>query len=94
MEVYALFAMEGLGLAVELKDGIVHHFMGAMFAHQTCLPLCKRLCDQHWTASNQDNFMQIVGWGSCGGRREVKEAAAKKKAAAEKKKATAAATVC
>ena len=75
-EVDAYFAMEGLGLAVQLEHGILHHFMGAMFSHQTCLPVLRRRSDGFLTASNQDNIMQIVGWGTCGGKREVTEAAA------------------
>ena len=78
MEAY--FAMEGLGAAVQLQDGIFHHFMGAMFSHQTCMPLCKRVSDGYITGSNQDNIMQIVGWGSCGGSREVAEAKARARA--------------
>ena len=74
LEVDAYFAMEGLGLAVQLEHGILHHFMGAFFSHNTCLPVCRRLSDRFVTASNQENLMQIIGWGSCGGRREVAEA--------------------
>ena len=80
LRVNAFFAMEGLGLAMELTHGIFHHFMGSMFSHQTCLPLCERLSDGYWTASNLDNIMQIVGWGSCGGSREVAEAKARARA--------------
>jgi hypothetical protein len=35
----AFFGMEGLGMAVQIEHGNTHHFMGAMFSHQTCLPL-------------------------------------------------------
>ena len=80
VSVEAFFAMEGLGVAVQLQDGIFHHFMGAMSLHQTCLPLCKRVRDGHLTGSKQDNIMQIVGWGSCGGKREVAEAKARARA--------------
>ena len=75
--------MEGLGLAVQLEHGILHHFMGAMFSHQTCLPVLRRVSDGFVTASNHDNIMQIVGWGTCGGKREVAEAAAAVVAAGE-----------
>ena len=91
VRVNAFFAMEGLGLAMELTHGIFHHFMGSMFSHQTCLPVCKRLSDNNWTASNIDNVMQIVGWGSCGGSREVAEAKARaraKRVVAERRAAT------
>ena len=80
VKVSAFFAMEGLGLAMELTHGIFHHFMGSMFSHQTCLPVCKRLSDNYCTASNTHNVMQIVGWGSCGGSREVAEAKARARA--------------
>ena len=76
LEVDAYFAMEGLGLAVQLEHGILHHFMGAMSSHNTGLPVCRRLSDGFVTASNQENLMQIVGWGTCGGKREVSEAGA------------------
>jgi hypothetical protein len=73
--VKAFFAMSGLGLAMRIEDGLVHHFMGAMFAHQTCLCVCIRKCDGWMSASNLDDQLQVVGWGTSGGGREVAEAA-------------------
>jgi hypothetical protein len=72
--VNAFFGMSGLGLAMPIEDGIVHHFMGALFSHQTCLCVCKRQVDGWMSASNLDNQFILVGWGSSGGSREVKEA--------------------
>jgi hypothetical protein len=73
LDVFSFFAMNGLGMAMRIEDGIVHHFMGNMFSHQTCLVTCGRN-DGNICASNLDNRLVIVGWGTSGGRREVSEA--------------------
>ena len=36
LNVDAFFSMDGLGIAIRIEDGIGHHFMGAIFSHQTC----------------------------------------------------------
>ena len=68
--VQAYFSMEGLGLAIELEDGIFHHFMAAMFSHRTCLPVCRKGFLR--SCCNSNGEFLIVGWGNSGGNREVK----------------------
>lgn len=80
-DVRAYFAMDGLGLAVALEDGVGHHFMGSLFSHNTCLCVCTRRDNGMVSASNQDNNFLVVGWGTSGGRREFAEAAARAAAA-------------
>ena len=36
LNVDAFFTMDGLGIAIRIEDCIGHHFMGAIFSHQTC----------------------------------------------------------
>jgi hypothetical protein len=76
LEVKSFFGMFGLGMAIPIEDSYLHHFMGAMFSHQTCVCLCKRIEDDYVCANNNDNQLLIIGWGTCGGKREVTEAAA------------------
>jgi hypothetical protein len=66
----AFFGMEGLGMAVEIEHGTAHHFMGAMFSHQTCLPLCRE-SNGKLNASNSSSEFLILAWGTSGGRREA-----------------------
>jgi hypothetical protein len=80
-KVKAFFAMDGLGIAVALEDGIAHHFMGSLFSHNTCLCVCEREEDSMVTASNADNNLLVIGWGTSGGSREYREAAAARAAA-------------
>jgi hypothetical protein len=68
----AFFAMNGLGMAMRIEHGIGHHFMGAMFTHNTCLPVCWNAAGQ-MTICNIDNNLRIIGWGTSGGFREVSE---------------------
>ena len=75
-QIKAFFSMEGLGIGILLEHGFAHHFMGSLFAHHTCLPVCQRSEDGKVTASNRDNNFLVVGWGTSGGKREVAEAAA------------------
>jgi hypothetical protein len=82
LSVDAFFAMNGLGLAMRIEHGIGHHFMGAMFAHNTCLPVCYNASGQV-TVSNKDDNFQIIGWGTSGGFREVSEARNRQSASAE-----------
>jgi hypothetical protein len=74
LNVNAFFAMDGLGLAMQMQHGVAQHFMGAMFSHQTCLTVCQRLLDGKLSISNHENNFIIVGWGNSGGHREVREA--------------------
>jgi hypothetical protein len=71
LQVKAFFSMEGLGLARPIVHGISHHFMGAAFTHNTCIPILRRYRDQLLNCSNSDNRVLIVGWGSHGGRKQV-----------------------
>jgi hypothetical protein len=72
---FAFFGMEGLGMAVQIEHGTAHHFMGAMFSHQTCLPVC-RGPNGNFNANNNNNDFLIMAWGTSGGRREVAEVVA------------------
>jgi len=78
-DLLAFFSMVGLGLAMPLEDGVMHHFMGSMFTHNTSLPLLLRKSDGKITCSNSDDNFLILGWGTSGGS---KEAAAARKATA------------
>lgn len=71
LEVKAMFAMEGLGMAVQLEHGIGHHFMGAWFSHCTCLPVCES--NGLFSVTNHEDNFSIIGWGGTGGRKEVAE---------------------
>jgi hypothetical protein len=71
--------MDGLGTAMAINHGVMQHFMGAMFSHQTCLPLVHRKKDDKVSASNCNNNFLIVGWGSNGGAAEVSESKRKGK---------------
>jgi len=66
------FALDGLGLAMRIEDGIGHHFLGASFSHRSCLSICRRK-DGLVSARNDKNNFQIVGWGACGGGDEAEE---------------------
>jgi hypothetical protein len=70
--VSAYFAMSGLGLAMKIENGVGNHFMGGMFTHNTCLPICCNNKGQ-LTASNKGNNLLIIGWGTSGGAREFSE---------------------
>ena len=75
MDVNPFFAMDGLGLALKIEHGMGHHFLGAMFSHQTCVCVCMKKENDCLSISNSDNNFLIVGWGTSGGSREVNEAA-------------------
>jgi hypothetical protein len=79
LDVCAFFKMDGLGTAMSINHGVMQHFMGAMFSHQTCLPLVRSKKDDKVSASNCDNNFLIVGWGSNGGAAEVSESKRKRK---------------
>lgn len=64
--------MNDLGLAFELADGTLHHFMGAMFKHNTCVPVCRK--EDLVSMTNVDNNFLLFGWGTSGGSKEVAQA--------------------
>ena len=75
------FTLDGLGLAVRVKHGMGHHFLGAAFAHRTCLCLCelrkdskKRYNDKRIYASNSHDNFQVFAWGRSGGSPQVAHA--------------------
>jgi hypothetical protein len=74
LQVRAFFAMDGLGLAMQIEHGVAQHFMGAMFSHQTCVPVCCCKTDGRLSISNHDDNFLIVGWGDSGGHKEVSAA--------------------
>jgi hypothetical protein len=71
LKVHAMFAMEGLGMAVQLQHGIGHHFMGALFSHNTCLPVVES--NGKLSVTNHEDNFSIIAWGGTGGRKEVAE---------------------
>jgi hypothetical protein len=73
LDVRAFFAMDGLGLAMAIEDGVVQHFLGAMSSHQTCLTLCRRKTDGQLSASNSDDNFLIVGYSIGSTTTEVAE---------------------
>jgi hypothetical protein len=75
LEVRTFFSMEGLGLAMNLEDGISHHFMGAAFSHHTCLSVIQRMNDNKVNCSNSDDSFLIVAWGNSGTKAQVRAAA-------------------
>jgi hypothetical protein len=95
LEIQAYFSMEGLGLAMQLDNGVYHHFMAAMFSHRTCLPVATKCAPSPTSpsfhkaslisCSNTDDEFLIVGWGNSGGKREVN---AKKKKQKQNNSAT------
>ena len=78
LDVHAFFAMDGLGVAMAIDHGVMQHFMGAMFSHQTCLAIMHHRNDGRVSLSNADDDFLIIGWGSSGGRTEVAEKNTKK----------------
>jgi hypothetical protein len=71
IQIKAFFSMEGLGLAMEIVDGIGHHFMASAFSHHSCLPL--HSTSTHVSCSNEKDKFLLVAWGVSGGDREAKE---------------------
>lgn len=80
----AFFSMEGLGVAMPLQHGIAHHFMGAAFAHHTCIPFYKSASRKHKNinVTNCENDVLILAWGSNGGEKEVRQKKRRKEAPA------------
>jgi hypothetical protein len=72
IKVKAFFSLEGLGLAMEIVDGIGHHFMAAAFSHHSCLPLHSTHPD-HVSCSNEKDMFLLVAYGISGGNREARE---------------------
>ena len=66
------FSLEGLGIAMPLSHGIAHHFLGAMFAHSTCL--CMKFNDKTGavTAGNNSDNCSVLAWGRSGGSKEYR----------------------
>jgi hypothetical protein len=83
IEVKAFFSMDGLGLAMEIVDGIGHQFMAATFSHHSCLPIFSTHTD-HVSCSNDEDQFLLVAYGISGGNREAKEKIARDDAAGDK----------
>ena len=64
-------ALNGLGLALELEDGLVHHFMGSLFTHQTC-QFVGTLSDKRITFNNDTDSCTMLAWGEGGGDKEAR----------------------
>lgn len=90
LEVIAYFALDGLGLAVELEDGMFHHFFGAVFSHRTILPLCRKRSTGDVSSSNFEDAFLLLAWGASGGSPNI---AAAEEAAEEDAQAAVAAPV-
>lgn len=72
-QVEQYFSLEGLGLAVEIQHGIGHHFLGAAFAHRTCL--CFLLdTERNIQLSNCYNNCLVFAWGRSGGANDHERA--------------------
>ena len=73
------FSLDGLGLAVEIVNGIGHHFCAAAFAHRTCLCVVRdSRCGVRITNCFDD--FSVFAWGAGGGPRDP-EAARRARAA-------------
>ena len=64
------FALNGIGIALKIVDGIGHHFLGATVSHRSCLCICRNI-DGLVCSRNEDNNFLVVGWGACGGNDEA-----------------------
>ena len=74
MSISAFFAMDGLGLAMPLVDGIAHHFYASEFSHRTCVPLCARRDDGLVSPFNYDDNVMILAWGSTDSGQQIDHA--------------------
>ena len=56
-------------MAMEIQNGIGHHFLGSSFAHRTCV--CKRTTiNGHVSVSNHNDDFLLFAWGRSGGSKE------------------------
>ena len=75
------FVMDGLGLAMPLEDGIAHHFMASLFAHNTSVGVLT-FEDGEMSIGSDDPEILVFAWGRSGGsrnaraRREAREGSA------------------
>lgn len=67
----AFFSMEGLGLAMQIDDGVGHHFMGSVFSHHSCLTLHSK--EGQVSCCNDEDAFLLVAFGTSGGGREAKD---------------------
>ena len=67
------FSLDGLKLAVPIKDGIVHSFLGGSFSHRTCICTGKHQASKKVRVSNFDGSFVLFAWGRTGGARDVVE---------------------
>ena len=66
------FAYDGLGIAVPIVDGSVHHFYGWAFVHRTSL--CLRIFEDrvYYCNTKEQNDFILAAWGRSGGSSEAK----------------------
>lgn len=58
------FVQEGFNIAMELRDGDAHTFLGNSHAHHTSLATCSRRSDGKINMFNRDDNFLIYAWGS------------------------------
>jgi hypothetical protein len=73
LRILPFFSLDGLGLAMTIEHGSLHHFLGSLFSHRTSLCVCKRKSDGKITTTNVDDCFLLVGWGFSGGSKEYNE---------------------
>ena len=62
MEQY--FSLNGMGIAVLIGDGTLHHFQGGAFSHQTCVCVAKDNDKKLIRLTNWQNDMTMFAWGN------------------------------
>ena len=65
------FSLDGLGLAVSIKDGMGHSFLGAAFSHRTCICLALSSEEKTVCGSNCNDDFLVFAWGRAGGPKDA-----------------------
>lgn len=58
-----------MGLAVDLQNGIAHHFLANLFSHQSCVWV-GTADDGSFTFNNDSDSACIFAWGRGGGSKK------------------------
>jgi hypothetical protein len=66
------FCADGLGLALQIKNGMMHHFLGWTFSHRTTACIVQDSSTGLIYLNNEQNLFMVYAWGRAGGSKEVK----------------------
>lgn len=71
-EINQYFIMNGLGLGVQLENGITNSFLGSAFSHYTSVAHAVNQNGTVWFSNRREELMFIFAWGKGGGKKELK----------------------